>query len=259
MNYTTLLCDTPDPGLLIVRLNRPDRRNAINSTMMGDLHALWSALADQADLRCVVLTGNGSAFCAGADLKERNGLTVETWREQHAILERAMEAMVACPVPIIAAVNGAAMGGGLELVLASDFAYAASTATFGMPETSVGIMPGAMGTQNLPRACGNRRAREICFTAEVFSATDALEWGIVNRVWEPENLFESTLRVARRICSNAPLAIRQAKRALAADNADLATGYKLELEAYNRLIPTQDREEGVRAFNERRAPRFEGR
>jgi len=260
MNLKTIKCDSREPGILVVTLNRPEVRNAINSTMMADLLALWQRIEQEPIANCLVLTGEGGAFCAGADLKERNGLTVETWREHHAILERAMEAMIACPVPIIAAVNGPALGGGLELVLASDFAYASSSAKFGMPETTVGIMPGAMGTQNLPRACGTRRAKEICFTGETFSAAQALEWGVVKRVCEPASLLEEVLAVARRSGANAPLAIRQAKRAIVSgDGTDLKTGYGIELEAYNRLIPSADREEGIRAFNEKRAPDFQGR
>lgn len=260
MNYTTLHCGSPEPGILLVTLNRPQLRNAINSTMMAELLSVWREIEQDATAKCVVLTGEGKAFCAGADLKERNGLSVEIWREHHVILEQAMEAMVACPAPIIAAVNGPALGGGLELVLASDFAYASSNATFGMPETTVGLMPGAMGTQTLPRACGARRAKEICFTGAGFSAAEALEWGVVNRVCGPEQLRDEVLSVARRICANAPLAVRQAKRAMAAAGAtDLKAGYRIELEAYNRLIPTADREEGIRAFNEKRAPQFRGR
>jgi enoyl-CoA hydratase/carnithine racemase len=185
---------------------------------------------------------------------------VDKWLEHHLILEQAMRAMSACPVPIVAAVNGAAFGGGLELVLASDFAYAASNATFGMPETTVGIMPGAMGTQNLPRACGMRRAKEICLTGSSFSATEALKWGVVNRICDGECLLDEVLDVARRIAANAPLAIRQVKRAMTAgETVDLVTGYRIELEAYNQLIPTADREEGIRAFNEKRRPHFLGR
>lgn len=260
MTYTTLKYDSAAPKIPIVTLQRPELRNAINSAMMAELLDVWRGIAQDAVVRCVVLTGAGKAFCAGADLKERNGLTVETWRGQHETLEAAMEAMIACPVPIIAAVNGPACGGGLELVLASDFAYAASNATFAMPEVTVGIMPGAMGTQNLPRACGLRRAREICFTGASFSAVEALEWGVVNRLCEPDSLVDEVLAVAGRIAENAPLAVRQAKRATAAaQEVDLKAGYRIELEAYNRLIPTADREEGIRAFNEKRKPQFQGR
>ena len=255
-----MLLESLEHGILLVTLNRPAVRNAINSTMMGELLELWQEIGTQPGLHCAILTGAGEAFSAGADLKERNGLTVETWREQHLVLEQAMEAMVDCPVPIIAAVNGAAFAGGLELVLACDFSYASTKARFAMPEVKVGIMPGAMGTQILPRACGVSRAKEICLTGEPFSAADALAWGIVNRVCEPELLMSEVVNVARTIGSNAPLSVRQVKRAiLDGVGTDLKSGYRIELEAYNQLIPTSDREEGIRAFNEKRRPKFEGR
>jgi enoyl-CoA hydratase/carnithine racemase len=260
MNFKTLKHDVPEPGILLVTLNRPEVLNAINSTMMAELLTFWQQIESEASTRCVVLTGAGKAFCAGADLKERNGLTVETWREHHEILERAMEAMIDCPVPVIAAVNGAAFGGGLELVLGSDFAYAAADATFAMPEAKLGFIPGAMGTQTLPRACGARRAKEICLTGDAFTAAEAFAWGVVNRVCEPEGLLHEVLAVARKIAANAPLAVLEMKRAIAAtDETDLKSGYRVELEAYNRLIPTEDRKEGICAFNEKRAPRFQGR
>ena len=260
MNFKTLKCDVPEPGILLVTLNRPQVLNAINSTMMAELLAFWRSFESEPNTRCIVLTGSGNAFCAGADLKERNGLTVETWQQHHAILEQAMGAMNACPVPVIAAVNGAAFGGGLELVLGSDFAYAAVNATFAMPEARLGFIPGAMGTQTLPRAIGARRAKELCFTGDVFHAVEALAWRVVNRVCEPDSLLAEVLTVARKIASNAPLAIKELKRVIStANDTDLRSGYKVELEAYNRLIPTEDREEGIRAFNQKRAPRFQGR
>jgi enoyl-CoA hydratase/carnithine racemase len=258
-NCITLSLNRIDGKILLVELNRPEFRNAINFRMMEELYALWTSLHTATDVACVILTGQGKAFCAGADLKERNGMTVEVWREQHAILENAMAAMINCPIPILAAVNGAAFGGGLEIVLGSDFAYASTEATFAMPETRIGIMPGAMGTQNLPRACGNRRAKEICFTGRRFSAMEALEWGIVNRICSPEALIAEILQVAQAIERNAPLAIRQVKKAMnVAEELGLIAGYRVELEAYNNLLMTKDREEGVRAFNEKRAPHFRG-
>jgi len=168
--------------------------------------------------------------------------------------------MLDCPVPIISAVNGAAFGGGLELVLASDFAYASTKAVFGQSEVKLGIMPGALGTQNLPRACGLKRAKELCFTGESFSAINAYEWGIINRVCEPEELMREVLASAEKISMNAPLAVREVKKALnMSQQLDIKSGYVFEVEAYNRLLPTQDREEGINAFNEKREPEFTGK
>lgn len=247
--------------MLLVTLNRPERSNAINTQMGRDLRDLFSGLYIRSEgIRCIVLTGSGSrSFCAGADLKERNEMTNEAWREQHAIFEQHVRAMLDCPIPLLAAVNGAAYGGGFEMVLTADFIYAANSARFALPETSLGIMPGASATQNLPRACGVRRAKEIIFTAEPFTAAQALAWGIVNKICEPEALLEEALATARRIASNAPLAVRQAKKAVSASaDLDIKSGFAFELEAYNQLVPTRDRLEGIRAFNEKRKPDFRG-
>lgn len=258
-SLSTLKLEKISPHILLVTLNRPEVLNAFNSVMMRELWQLWSGLiADPEDTRCIILTGSGEkAFCAGADLKERQGLELKIWRLQHIALQQAMLAMLDCPVPIIAAVNGVAFGGGLELTLASDFAYAATHARFAQSETKLGIMPGAMGTQNLPRACGLRRAKELTFTAEVFSAEDALQWGIVNKLCEPEQLMPAVCAAAEKIAANAPLAIRQAKKALnISQQSDLKSGYLYEIEAYNFLLTTKDRIEGIGAFNEKRKPIF---
>jgi len=260
-HYETLLVTRPEEHLAVVTLNRPDRSNAINTQMGRDLRDLFSAwYVDSDGIRCIVLTGAGAkAFCAGGDLKQRNAMTNQAWREQHAIFEQHVLAMTDCPIPMIAAVNGAAYGGGLEIALAADFIYAAKSARFALTETSLGIMPGAGGTQNLPRACGLRRAKEIIFTAEPFSAQQALEWGIVNQLCEDKTLMEETVVTARRIAANAPLAVRQAKKSIgAATDLPFKAGYAFEIEAYNQLVGTRDRLEGVRAFNEKRRPDFTG-
>ena len=261
-DFETLMIEQPEPHILVVTLNRPDRRNALDTQMGLDLLELFGSLyVDQEDIRCIVLTGSGSkAFCAGGDLKQRNNMTDESWQSQHAVFEKMTLALMDCPVPIIAAVNGAAFGGGMEIALSADFIYAARSARFAQSETRLGIMPGAGGTQNLPRACGVRRAKEIIFTAEPFTADQAFEWGIVNRLCEDETLIADTMATARKIAANAPIAVRQAKKSVGmATQADLKTGYAFEIEAYNRMVQTEDRLEGVRAFNEKREPNFKGR
>jgi enoyl-CoA hydratase len=161
---------------------------------------------------------------------------------------------------VIAAVNGHAYAGGLEMVLACDFAYAVRTARFALTEVTLGIMPGAGGTQNLPRAVGERRAKEIILTGRPFAAELALEWGILNRLCEPGELMPAVMDTARTIAANAPLSVRQAKKSIHYGlQMDLRTGFRFEIEAYNRLVPTEDRLEGVRAFNEKRKPAFKGR
>jgi enoyl-CoA hydratase/carnithine racemase len=187
-------------------------------------------------------------------------MTDEQWQDQHLIFERAIRAMIDCPVPIIAAVNGAAYAGGLEISLCADFIYAAEHARFALTEVTLGIMPGAGGTQNLPRAVGARRAKEIMLTGQPFSAREALEWGMVNRVCSAEVLLEDALRTAAIIAGNAPISTRQLKQSVNMGlNMDLRSGMMFEIEAYNRMVPTEDRREGIRAFNEKRKPVYIGR
>ena len=260
--FETLHVERIDDHILLVMFDRPEVANARNTRMgLEQLELMRALYVDIEGIRCVVLTGRGDkAFSAGGDLRERSGMTHEEWRRQHAVFEQCVHAMRACPVPIIAAVNGAAFGGGCETALACDFIYASTNARFALTETTLGIMPGCMGTQNLPGAVGMRRAKEIILTGEPFTAEQALAWGLVNRLCAPERLAEETLATARRIAANAPLSIVRAKRAIsAADPLDWYTGYQFELEAYNRLIGTEDRDEGVRAFNEGRKPEFKGR
>jgi enoyl-CoA hydratase len=212
-------------------------------------------------VRCIVITGSGDkAFCAGGDLKERQGMTEAAWQSQHAVFEEAYYAIMSSLVPVIAAVNGAAFGGGCELALACDFVYASRTARFALTETTLGIMPGCGGTQNLPRAVGLRRAKELILSGKAFSADEAYDWGLVNELCEADGLMPAAMAIAETIARNAPIGVRQAKKSMARGmDVDLRTGLAFEIEAYNRTINTEDRLEGVRAFNEKRKPRFTGR
>ena len=166
----------------------------------------------------------------------------------------------ACPIPIIGAINGAAYGGGCELTLSCDFAYASNTARFALTEVTLGIMPGAGGTQNMPRAVGMRRGKEILLTGLPFTAAQALEWGVVNKVCEPGALQAEVLATASRIAGNAPLSTRQIKHSVNTGmQMDIHSALMFEIEVYNRLPPTEDRREGVAAFNEKRKAVFKGR
>ena len=260
--YQTLETARPQPHILQVTLSRPEVANAMNTQMGLDLldlfHAIGGAPNEQ---RCIVLTGAGArAFCAGGDLKERNGMTDQQWQDQHLIFERAIRAITACPVPIIAAVNGAAYAGGMEIALCCDFIYAAEHARFALTEVTLGIMPGAGGTQTLPRAVGARRAKEILLTGKPFTAQQGFEWGMVNRICAPDTLLADALETAAVIAGNAPISTRQIKQSVNYGlNMDLASGMMFEIEAYNRMVPTEDRREGIRAFNEKRKPQFQGR
>ena len=262
MDYQTLTLETRQAHLLLVTLNRPKALNALNTQMGRELHQLWSRLtAEPGETRCVVLTGSGErAFCAGADLKERDGMAQAEWQVQHELFERGFMALMELPLPVIAAVNGHAYGGGLEFALACDFIYAARTARMALSEVRLGIMPGGGGTQNLPRAVGERRAKELILTGKAITAEEAAHWGLVNRVCEASALLSDALETARTIADNAPLAVRQIKKSVHYGlQSDLLTGYRFEIEAYNRLVDTDDRREGIRAFNEKRKPDFKGR
>jgi len=260
--FATLSIESVDEHVAIVRLNRPDASNALNTQMGRDLVRCFEDVAlDPQNLRCIVLTGTGDkAFCAGGDLKERRGITDEAWTRQHVIFERMVRALIDCPVPIIGAVNGAAYGGGCEIAGACDFLYAADSARFALTEVTLGIMPGGGGTQTLPRAVGERRAKELILTGKPFTATQARDWGLVNEVFPLSELLREALATAARIARNAPISTRQVKQAVNYGlNMDLASGMMFEIEAYNRMVPTEDRREGIRAFNEKRKPVFLGR
>ena len=259
--YDTLLISSPASHVVQITLNRPDFANAFNTQMALDLVDIFESLSmDPSETRAIILTGSGTrAFCAGGDLKERNGMSNAAWSKQHLIYERMARAVINCPIPVIGAINGAAYGGGCELAAAVDFAYVAHGARFAQTEVKIGIIPGAGGTQTLARAVGERRAKELILTGEVFTAEQALDWGLANAIYPIEELLPAALKTATAIATNAPIAVRQAKLAIGRGGGlGLADGLAMEIEAYNRTIPTEDRREGVAAFNERRAPVFRG-
>jgi len=257
----TLRAEEGRENVLLLTLDRPEVANAFDTRTALALTGALRRLDSDPKWRCVVLTGSGDrAFCAGADLKERNALSEEEWLAQHEVFERMFRAVRDCPAPVVAAVNGAAFAGGLELVLHCDFAYASRSASFALTEVALGIMPGGGGTQTLARAVGERRARELILTARSFSAEEALAWGVVNKLCDSSALLEATLEVAARIASNAPASVREARRAMRHGlGMDLASGMQMEIAAYNRLVGSEDQREGVRAFNEKRRPRFTDR
>lgn len=259
--YETLLLSHPKNHVLQITLNRPAASNAFNTQMAQDLVDAFEAITmDPGDTRVLILTGSGDrAFCAGGDLKERNGMSDTAWGRQHLIYERMARAILHCPTPIIGVINGAAYGGGCELVAAVDFAYVAEGAKFAQTEVKFGIIPGAGGTQTLARAMGERRAKELILTGQVFDADQALDWGLANAIYPLKELMPAALATAQTLAENAPIAVRQAKQAIGKGRQmSLADGLSFEIEAYNRTIPSQDRREGVKAFNEKRKPKFSG-
>ncbi|MGI3209806.1 enoyl-CoA hydratase/isomerase family protein [Roseovarius tibetensis] len=260
-SFETLKTEQVDNHVLLITLNRPEASNAFNTQMAWDLTHLFETLAmSPGQVRALVLTGSGQkAFCAGGDLKERKGMSDAAWGAQHLVFERMIRAVIACPVPSVGAINGAAYGGGCELASALDFIYVADTARFAQTEVRIGIIPGAGGTQTLARAIGEKRAKELILSARPFSAQEALDWGLANRVCRPDTLMDDALETARAIAANAPIAVRQAKQAIHKGlQMGLMDGLAFEIEAYNRTVPTDDRREGVLAFNEKRDPVFKG-
>jgi enoyl-CoA hydratase/carnithine racemase len=261
-SYKTLNVATSAEGYVVtVELNRPEALNAMNTAMGEDLLRCFDELHRDRTVRAVVFTGAGTkAFCVGGDLKEREGMSDETWRAQHVIFETAAARVLHCPVPVIAAVEGFAMGGGCELAVLSDFVVCGETAVFAVPEVTRGIFPGIGGTQLLPRILGAPMAKEMIFTGRRVDAREAKAIGLVNHVVPAGQARQKALEIAVTIADNGPFAVRQAKKAIGwGAETDLETGMILAIEAYNNTVTTDDRLEGVRAFNEKRKPRFTGR
>jgi enoyl-CoA hydratase/carnithine racemase len=253
-----------EPGaeghVLTVALDRPEALNAMNTAMGEDLLACFRGPAAAPGVRAVVLAGGERAFCVGGDLKEREGMSDAAWRAQHVIFEQAAMAVLRCPAPVIAAVEGYALGGGCELALLADFIVASETAVFALPEVTRGIFPGVGGTQLLPRIVGAPLAKELIFTGRRVDAAEARAVGLVNHVVPRGQARPRAAELAATIAANGPVAVRQAKKAIVwGSETDLETGMVLAIEAYNATVGTEDRVEGVRAFNERRRPRFQGR
>jgi enoyl-CoA hydratase len=255
MGYQNIVID--EGAIATITINRPKVLNALDDTTLGELTDAFGAVT----ARCVILTGAGEkAFVAGADIAAMAELGP---REARAFAERGhrLAALIeGLPAPVIAAVNGFALGGGLELALACDFALASANAKLGLPEVSLGVIPGFGGTQRLARRVGLGRARELVYTGGTIDAVEALRIGLVNAVTPPADLMPAARAVAEKIVGRAPLAVAEAKRAMR-DGADapLAQALGLERELFAGLFATADQREGMRAFLEKRPPRFEGR
>ncbi len=258
---TVAVTRSTDGFVVTVELNRPESFNAMNTAMGEELLRCFDAFQWDRIVRAVVFTGAGEkAFCVGGDLKEREGMTDEAWRAQHLIFEQGAARVLHCPVPVIAAVEGFALGGGCELALLSDFVVASESAVFAVPEVTRGIFPGIGGTQLLPRIIGAPMAKEMIFTGRRVDAHEAKGLGLVNHVVPRGQARAKALEIATTIAANGPVAVRQAKKAINwGSETDLETGMALAIEAYNNTVTTEDRLEGVRAFNEKRTPRFQGR
>jgi len=243
-------------------IDRPDRMNALSRATVIALGQLARDAASNASIRAIVLCGaGGKAFCAGADLKERRGMTEDEVRAQLDLYRSELGAIDQSPKPVVAAIQGLALGGGLELALCCDLRIASHDAQLGLPETSIGIVPGAGGTQRLPRIVGEGRAREMVLLARRVSAQEALAWGLVNRVVPAgQNVVDEALQWIQPIADGAPVAQAAALEAL--DHAldeRLEVGLAIERAAYEKTLVTEDRREALHAFAEKRKPVFRGR
>jgi methylglutaconyl-CoA hydratase len=236
------------------------RRNSITRAMLAGLHAELRRAADRRSLRCVVLTGAGDrAFCAGADLKERARMPQAEVHGFHHDLRAALRAIETSPKVFLAAINGAALGGGLELALACDLRLMSTTAEVGLPEVGLGIIPGGGGTQRLSRAIGVARAKDLVLTGRRVGAVEALAYGLATRAAAPEGLRAAALELAAEVARNAPVSLRQAKRAIDGGfDLPLEEALDLENRMYQDCLQTKDRLEALQAFAEKRRPVFTG-
>lgn len=252
--------DGADSGILMLGLERPEAKNALGRQLLQEINEALAVVAGDLSIRVVILHSLvQGVFCAGADLKERAGMTQEEATAFVEKLRATFTTLERLPMPSIAAIEGVALGGGLELALACDLRVVGDSASLGLPETSLAIIPGAGGTQRLPRLIGRARAKELIFTARKFGAAEALHYGIADRIAQSGKTLESALELAREILPNGPIALRAAKEAIDRGlDLDRDGGLGIEEACYAKVIPTEDRLEGLAAFKEKRRPIYRG-
>ena len=248
-------------GVVTLTLNRPEVMNSFNFQLLHALKEQIESVRFNRDVRVVIITGAGQkAFCAGADLKERTTLSPDQVKEFIFTIRNLFTSIEQLNKAVIAAVNGVALGGGTELALACDIRLASMNASMGLTETRLAIIPGAGGTQRLPRLVGRGKAKELIFTGQRIGAQEALNIGLVNQICEPNDLLDECKKMAAMICETGPIAIEQAKYAINYGiDADIHTGLAMESNAYWVTIPTEDRLEGLAAFKEKRKPVYKGK
>ncbi len=259
MEYTKLIIERNE-DICIVKINNPQAMNALNTTVLSELdHAFTQIQADNT-VKAVILTGEGRAFVAGADISQMSTMNAaegKAFGEQGAAVFRKIEQL---KVPVIAAVNGFALGGGCELAMACDIRIASVKAKFGQPEVGLGITPGFSGTQRLPRIVGMGIAKELIYTADIISADEAYRIGLVNKLAEPEALMEQAMAMAQKIASKAPIAVRYSKEAINTGcQVDIDTAIAIEANLFGLCFASEDQKEGMSSFLNKKAPEFKNK
>ncbi|WP_430785715.1 enoyl-CoA hydratase [Virgibacillus flavescens] len=249
-----------DDHIALLTLNRAESANALSKALLDELNIYVKKIDQDPTVYCTIITGAGEkAFCAGADLKERKGMNEDQVIDAVRYIGETVSNIAKMKMPVIAAMNGVAFGGGLELTLACDIRIAVDSTKFGLTETSLAIIPGAGGTQRLTRLIGLGQAKRLIFTGMPVSAEEALNIGLVEQLAVQDNLQEEAVAFAKQIAKNGPIALKQAKTAIDKGiQTDLDTGLKIENECYRETIPTADRLEGLAAFKEKRKPVYKG-
>ena len=258
MTQPVVLVERPAEGVALVRINRPEARNALNMEVRNLIARHLTELADEPQVRCLVLTGDEKAFAAGADIKEMAGIGAIEMLQRGTL--KLWRTIAACPKPVIAAVNGFALGGGCELAMTCDIIIAGESAKFGQPEVKIGIIPGGGGTQRLIRAVGKFKAMRYVLTGDIFGAREAYAMGLVSELVADGEVQKRAIEMAQQIAALPPLAIEMAKESvLRGADGPLDTGLALETKAIQLLFSSEDQKEGMAAFIEKRKPRFTGR
>jgi enoyl-CoA hydratase len=257
--YDTLSCDTAH-GIATIKINRPTALNALNSIVLQELHDILDYVEDDDGIRAAIITGEGKAFVAGADIGAMTGQDVISSRSFTVLGHGVMDKIERMEKIVVAAVNGFALGGGLELALACDIRFASEKAKFGLPEVGLGIIPGFGGTQRLPRLIGEGNAKYLIYSADIIGAAEAFQIGLVQRVFPPEKLMTETEEYLKKVLSNAPVAVRLAKVAVTRGaNMDKRSAIDFEGEVLATALASEDRIEGFAAFREKRPPKFKNK
>lgn len=258
--YKTILVSFEDPGIGIIQLNRPKAFNAVNMQLLEEAFEVLEAMHHDTEVRVIIITGNENAFAAGADLRAVAGYNAFEARDFLDMVHKTVFMIEDNHKPVVAAVNGLALGGGLEMVMACDIRIVADNATLGLPEINLGIFPGAGGTQRFPRSSSICLAKQYIYTGDFFDAATAEKIGLVNMVVPAAEVMDTAKKFAKKMCRKSPLALREAKNAVNASmNLDIKSGSRLEQIAWSMLFSSEDQKEGMNAFLENRKAEFKGK